>query len=75
MLSPAYRKIDPEDMNLFCVTNSLDQTVRIIEEAWEAMERARLAQVGLPSGDLTGEGTLIGKPTSTYPPNNSNNQG
>ena len=65
MLDNSYRMIDPKDTELFYITNSLNDTVRIIEEAWAAREKA-----GRPLL-LTGEGTLMGKPTRTYKRNNT----
>jgi uncharacterized protein (TIGR00730 family) len=65
MLADGYGKIDPQDTDLFYITNSLDDTVKIIEEARSAREEA-----GRPVL-LTGEGTLAGKPTRTYEHNNT----
>jgi len=65
MLTGNYRKVDPQDLELFHITDSLNETVKIIEQAWTEMEQARRKEAGLPRR-LTGEGTLIGKPTRIY---------
>jgi len=65
MLADGYAKIDPEDTELFHITDDLDDAVRIIEEAWAARERS-----GRPA-PLPGEGTLTGRPTRTYERNNA----
>jgi uncharacterized protein (TIGR00730 family) len=65
MLGDGYAKIDPEDTRLYHVTDSLNTAIRIIEEAWSQMEKAR-PPVAEPHKQLTGEGTFVGKPTRTY---------
>ncbi|MBL7133478.1 MAG: TIGR00730 family Rossman fold protein [Phycisphaerae bacterium] len=63
--SRGYDKIDPEDENLFILTDSLAEAVKIVTDAREAA--ARLA-AGKPAGSHrpTGEGTVEGKPSRTY---------
>lgn len=60
MLGDGYAKIDAKDVELYHITNSLNDTVKIIEDAWAARQEA-----GLPTV-LPGEGTIVGKPTKTY---------
>lgn len=62
MLNNGYQKINGEDMKLFTITDSLDETLEIVSSACK-----------LTAGDqLTGEGTLIGKPSRTYDRANGN---
>ncbi|MFA6134160.1 MAG: TIGR00730 family Rossman fold protein [Phycisphaerae bacterium] len=58
--------ISPEDLNLFTVTDDLDEALKIIEHAWQ-LEGARLAGPAA-IGELspTAEGTLSGKPATFY---------
>jgi predicted Rossmann-fold nucleotide-binding protein len=65
MLGDGYAKINPEDTELYHITDSLNVAVRIIEEAWREMEKAG-PPAGEPGRQLTGEGTFVGKPTRTY---------
>lgn len=67
MLKTRHPKISPQDIDLFTVTNSLRETVRIIMEARQARQpRTQSPQdVGYrPSG----EGTVMGKPPRTTMP-------
>jgi len=62
LLKNGYRKIDKQDMNLFHVTDSLHETVRIIRDV-VALRKSRdehIAPIG-PRG-FTGEGTFTGLP-------------
>ena len=70
MLQGDYLKIDPDDMDLFTITDSLDETIRIIEEARE-VQRTREATLMERHLLQTGEGTVIGHPPRFYevPPN------
>ena len=62
MLKQGHPKIDPEDLSLFHLTDSLHETVRIVEEA-RLMQQCRKAEpITTPVRRLTGEGTLIGMP-------------
>lgn len=66
MLHHEYSKIKPQDMQLFQITNSLDEAVTIIEQA--AAGRPRQPAGVIPDGShrLTGEGTLTGRPPRYY---------
>ncbi len=66
MLSTRYRKISPEDMNLFRVTNSLNETVKIVERAREEhlLRQAELPFIG--PRRPTGEGTVAGEAVRPY---------
>ncbi len=63
--SRGYDKIDPEDEDLFTVTDSLAETVRIIRAAREDRAR-REAREPVAAHRPTGEGTVEGKPPRTY---------
>jgi len=66
MLGRGYKKVDPEDMDLFCLTDSLEEAVRVIEDAWSESQR-RLAEPEKRRAErVTGEGTVIGKPSRQY---------
>lgn len=61
-----YDKIDPEDTDLFCMTDSLAEAVKIIEATREI---APTGEKDISKADMrcpTGEGTLIGKPPRVY---------
>jgi uncharacterized protein (TIGR00730 family) len=60
MLDHGYAKIDLEDMNLFTVTDDLEECVEIIEKARKEMQE-QMAEL-LP----TGEGTVMGHPARIY---------
>ncbi|MHC4294884.1 MAG: LOG family protein [Planctomycetota bacterium] len=66
-------KIDPGDLELFTITNSLNETVRIIEEA--RIHRPELQKVSAKTIERrpTAEGTVAGKPSRTYRRRNHNN--
>ncbi len=59
-------KINPEDMELFTVTDSIDEATEIIVEARDVDIRRR-KQAAVPGGKrFTGEGTIMGRlPTPT----------
>ena len=62
MLGPGRPKIDRQDMELFFVTDSLHETVKIIEEA-RLLEQCRRAEpITIGTRRPTGEGTVIGLP-------------
>jgi hypothetical protein len=61
-LRSGYRKIDPSDLGLFHVTNSLRETVAVIEGARETYLTRRSQAVLAGPRRLTGEGTLAGEP-------------
>jgi uncharacterized protein (TIGR00730 family) len=62
MLDRGRPKIDKQDMDLFFVTDSLHEAVKIIEEA-RLLEQVRQAEpITLGTRRPTGEGTVIGEP-------------
>ena len=66
MLRSRHKKISPGDMDLFHVTNSLNEAVAIVERAREAhaFRQAELPFVG--PHRPTGEGTVTGEPVGIY---------
>jgi hypothetical protein len=71
MLQKGYAKIDKEDMDLFLLTDSLNEALEVILEA--AQKRCRKAQAG--SSDQTAEGTVTGKPSKRYARGQSESKG
>lgn len=69
MLHHGYRKIEPADMDLFTITDSLNEAVEIINAAREQRMKDALAAEGGEHAH-SAEGTLLGKPPRTYPPKN-----
>ena len=65
MLHKGYRKIDRDDLNLFCMTDSLKETIRIIEEAGKAGQGPRI-EPAEPARKTTAEGTICGRPPRAY---------
>ncbi len=61
MMLRRYHNISPKDLDLFLVTDSLHQAVRVIEEA-RAADLSRRAAVADVHRRLTGEGTVVGLP-------------
>jgi len=61
MLKDTYNKIDPEDVDLFHLTDSLNEAARIIERSYRENIARQAAEA---PGELahTGEGTYVGKP-------------
>jgi len=71
MLHKSYRKIDPEDMDLFVITDSLYHAVEVIKEARGAFPSRALP--GYPAAvEATGEGTVIGRPPRLSSPVTNN---
>ncbi len=66
MLHSRHAKIAPVDMELFHITDSLDETVRIIEETRESLEETRRLAARIEARRPTAEGTVVGKPSRTY---------
>jgi len=64
--SRGYDKIDPEDEDLFIMTDNLSEAVNIILEAREAAVRHHPGDQPAGSHRPTGEGTVEGKPPKTY---------
>jgi hypothetical protein len=63
MLEGDYPKISPGDLDLFRITDSLEETVGIITAARSAAERAGEKAARPQAERQTGEGTLVGVPT------------
>ncbi len=66
MLHGQHRMIDKDDRDLFSITNSLADTIRIIEESCPITAETIAPIVATISRQPTGEGTLIGKPSKKY---------
>ncbi len=68
MLDHGYGKIDPDDLDLFTVTDDLDRVVSIIETACrQAREATGERTCAAARGEQpSGEGTLMGRPSKTY---------
>ena len=63
MLDRGYGKIDAADMDLFRVTNSLREVVKIIEDSRDAyLSRQEAAAKAIGPHRPTGEGTVTGEP-------------
>ena len=67
-------KASPEDLGLFCITDSLKEAVRIIQEGCAARARREAAGVGEVEKTLTGEGTFMGRPPKKYRPSKNNDK-
>ena len=65
LLDRSYAKVDPEDMELFQLTDSLAEATRIVEAARETVECRELAAPSAGSDRPTGEGTVVGMPPRT----------
>ena len=68
MLNHEYSKIEPQDMQLFQITNSLDEAVAIIEQALAEQRCREGTSTSRGPRRLTGEGTVTGKPPRAYRP-------
>jgi len=66
MLESRYKMIDPEDMELFVITDSLRQAVQIIEQARPPARRAPKTVEKELHRRPTAEGTVVGMPSRTY---------
>ena len=66
MLDGQYNKIETQDMQLFHITDRLDEAVAIIEQAVADWPRQPAGVIPDGSHRLTGEGTLRGRPTRYY---------
>ena len=62
MLKTGYGKISPPDLDLFHLTNSLNETVKIIEQSRECFLRRQAELPLLGPHRPTGEGTVAGEP-------------
>jgi len=67
LLADGYAKIDPEDLELFTITDDLAEAVEIIEAATRRKRPAFEAGTRRP----TGEGTVEGEPARIYKNHNS----
>jgi len=65
MLCRPFRKVDPEDLELFTLTDSVDKAAEIIAGAYDELlaQRAKGAARGMAE---TAEGTVVGRPPQTY---------
>ncbi len=68
MLANGYPKIDREDLKLYTITDSLEEVVEIICLAQAKTDREQMLAVPEIGPKLTGEGTLIGKPSRRNSP-------
>jgi len=66
MLRKGWLKISPEDLELFTITDSLHEAIRIIEEARALQQQHEALHVVGGLRAPTGEGTLIGRPPLPY---------
>ena len=73
MLDHGYGKIDPEDLELFTLTDDLNRVVEIVQTAWSQTQQVMGERPGAASrGDQpSGEGTLMGKPSIPYDVHNN----
>lgn len=64
MLDGRYNKIDAQDMDLFTLTDDLEEAIEIINKA----RRERLEHAAKRTAETrpTGEGTVVGKPSHVY---------
>ncbi|MDY6912951.1 MAG: TIGR00730 family Rossman fold protein [Planctomycetota bacterium] len=67
MLKSGDRKIDPQDLELFFVTDSLKEATSIIEEACVLEQCRRTGEREFVVPRRSGEGTLIGRPPHRPP--------
>ncbi|MFP4054481.1 MAG: TIGR00730 family Rossman fold protein [Phycisphaerae bacterium] len=72
MLHKGHHKIDPDDTDLFTITDSLHETVKIIKDA-SPPELGPPPPAALADSASTGEGTVIGKPARRYDPGRNGN--
>jgi uncharacterized protein (TIGR00730 family) len=63
MLEGPYNMIDPADMDLFTVTDSLPEAMEIVQEAVRVDQARRAAPILNVSRRPSGEGTVMGQPT------------
>ena len=66
LLDRRYHKIAREDLDLFYLTDSIHEAVRIVEEAREAEQARQVAQPDEPTRKPTGEGTVVGRLPRNY---------
>ncbi len=73
MLQAGNEKIDLEDLNLFFITNSINEAARIVQDAWATKLEAQRVTAKRRERRPTAEGTMIGKPSRIYSRKNRNN--
>jgi hypothetical protein len=66
MLKDTYNKIDPIDLNMFHLTDSLVEAARIVERSCEVIRVPRAGRMPRERAQ-TGEGTYVGKPATPAP--------
>lgn len=67
MLKPRQPRISPCDLELFFITDSLKQAVKVIEQARQ-LELSRRAEPATGTRRPSGEGTVMGLPPRSHPP-------
>ncbi len=71
MLEGDYQTIDPEDLDLFTVTDDLDEAADKVCETLGPEEVQAACELRDQTLRMTGEGTIMGKMPRCYPRNNS----
>jgi hypothetical protein len=66
MLETGYRKIDPQDMDLFVVTDDLEEALGVIKEAYPADQGPPPTRDAVRAEAPSGEGTVVGLPAKMY---------
>jgi len=66
MLHFRFPKISPEDLKLFALTDSLQESVEIIECAYKELQARQAARTPAELQERTAEGTLVGRPPQPY---------
>jgi uncharacterized protein (TIGR00730 family) len=66
LLDHRFPMISPEDLELFTVTNSINDAVRTIEESHKESQRLRAKRVATGLEETTAEGTVVGRPPQSY---------
>ncbi|MGC9454130.1 MAG: TIGR00730 family Rossman fold protein [Phycisphaerae bacterium] len=69
MLDHGYRKIDPEDLELFTVTDDIDEAAEIVSRTLGEEEAHAARKLRVQTLRMTGEGTIMGKMPRNGPPN------
>ena len=66
MLRFRFPKVSPEDMELFSLTDNIQEAVTIIEESYEQLQALRAAGAAAGLQRTTAEGTIVGRPPHAY---------
>jgi hypothetical protein len=61
MLDNGYRKIDPEDLELFTLTDDLDEAAELVAQTLGPEEASAARELRVQTLRMTGEGTIMGK--------------